>query len=204
MKGVTDSDLRTQSTASCGRSAVQGLRNFRRLPPLTVAVVAVLLTLLASVSPAAASWDSSPCVWGKPEVTVRAHGNYSRWKLQEAIREWNAVSAGQPKFRMVTDGTADVTIRKISDRSVPYDGTKYHRCSGPDIYDSQVRINTVWNTTALTREYVMLHELGHALGLGHSFDEESVMCYCYPYSTRHAAPTAADADRLSALYEAMT
>lgn len=100
------------------------------------------------------------------------------------------------------DGHNDVGWIDIKDPSVL--GVTWYSTS-IDEFDMAIdNRNFTWSTTCanVSGQYdlqtVYLHELGHALGLGHSSDAQAVM-YAY-YSGAHCALSQDDIDGVSALY----
>ncbi|MEO7042692.1 MAG: matrixin family metalloprotease [Gemmatimonadaceae bacterium] len=101
-------------------------------------------------------------------------------EVVSALRAWG--STGSPvTFRVVTDPEpADIVIHWVDHFDAPYDGwtTVTWEASGRIVTGTvglAVHSRDGASLSTLERDQVMLHELGHVLGLPHSYSDQSIM-----------------------------
>ncbi len=133
-------------------------------------------------------------------VYIQQYGNYSSY-MRKAFQAWEAKSRGVVRFKFVT---------KPTDANIEVEFTDFVHCSSPQavgctqyFFGKRGHYSKVYITIG-TKQYkygytgsnvarqiverpfdniygVMLHEAGHAIGLGHSESSGSIM---YPYDLK--------------------
>ena len=95
--------------------------------------------------------------------------------------------------------TADITIKLLTTQDPNYSGFTKPTIVENKMKQASIRIYNSNNITTIQLENLVRHEFGHALGLGHSTDESSIM-----YDLIESEPkliTACDLDGLKGLSE---
>ena len=95
--------------------------------------------------------------------------------------------------------TADITIKLLTTQDPNYSGFTKPTIVENKMKQASIRIYNSNNITTIQLENLVRHEFGHALGLGHSTDENSIM-----YDLIESEPkliTACDLDGLKGLSE---
>lgn len=112
--------------------------------------------------------------WADASATVTAPVALGEgWRVKAAVRKWNNAAGGLVTITYV-DGPADITVRTQPDVQKGMWGE-----AAPLIWEdwslASVDINLYNNVPVEHRHRVVLHEMGHALGLGHTLSRRSVM-----------------------------
>ncbi len=157
--------------------------------------------------------------WENPQriYTYVPAGSRNTELMKEAFAYWTRVTNGKVRFIYVNDiQKAQLRVRFVKDASVSSNhdnalGVTYYKkvktvCKGMscDAYMVLTTIDIADNAPrgALLRKdavfRVMIHEIGHSIGLSHSTDKMSVM---YPTKlSRNQALSKSDFDSLAKLY----
>ncbi|MEI6790080.1 MAG: matrixin family metalloprotease [Myxococcaceae bacterium] len=126
--------------------------------------------------------SEKPLFWNKDTIGVSVESEELRAPLMAAIADWNAVPCGQ--IRLVLDphnnSSNKVVLRQKHEWSFEPNVlamTILSHCGNPAILSKvQIQVNQgnrPW--TYLDYKNILLHELGHFLGLGHSDKLDAVM-----------------------------
>lgn len=187
------------------------LDGMRRAVVLLVGVVALLAGTTSAASaqvgdegPGLTMRLTSTTVCVKPDFPAAG-----RYRINQAVANWNA---GQSSVRLYVGdvpGCSEVLVHryysKTDDRCgyadysrlwagvTQVDGTWQY--GGADVY-----LNDACVLLGCGGKYLTTHELGHALGLGHTRDETSIMSYDYNCKAHHGAIGLSDARALGNLY----
>jgi hypothetical protein len=131
-----------------------------------VLVVAVLALPLALAQSAEAS-PVTGCRFDRSSVGVQVAGNVQGWHVRRALRIWNGVHAGQPHLYLTSRKTAPVKIRRYWQSGTAVDARTSFACGSSHRTTATIRVNAARPLSGAGRATVSVHELGHALGLGH-------------------------------------
>jgi hypothetical protein len=137
---------------------------------LKASAAAVIAAATVSVCAPAQADRPDPLygIWENPVVTVWAAPKVGPgWEVDSALAQWNAV--GVRTFVRVPDRSqANVTIRKKSDARMIAGGpsiTGYANFTSTYGYMDYCAVSVGKTLPKFNRAYVILHELGHCMGL---------------------------------------
>lgn len=181
----------------------------KRLAPLVgAACVGTSLTVIALPQSLAAAYKVfGDCKFSSASITYAQHSNYAT-ASKNAIAAWNG-TATPIYFSAVSSGYMFSIISQDNGDN-GYDGYTYRTCgsnghyatSPVSAYNTYYTVN--YNSTA--RKQLMVHEIGHALGLAHSGTATcSGQPIMYPSSSRyftcgHQNPQPDDVNGVNSLY----
>lgn len=173
-----------------------------------VLICTFLLVLVLIAAPASAS---SLGRWPQGQQTVCVQVRLSQfWGVPNAVRIWNAVGAGQPKFvvRSTCPYEGSVYVTDENQPASPYGGltTVWQNADGTirhaDILMNDDAAKYLPHRQARHwKRYATGHEFGHALGLDHTYGRRgSIMCYCTNWFRNDGTLSRADRLNLRSLY----
>lgn len=165
---------------------VQVARHAGRAEQLVLAILAVPVTLAVGVSTAAAATVfSNERHWaeGSRSLTVVDNTGDPGWghATQAAVAVWKAAGSGLSlTWETGTgecgfDGTRIAVCLADTRRDGPFDGISYDQVDGGHIEGAYLEVCDDCALDQARRDEVVIHELGHALGLDHSDDPSSIM-----------------------------
>ncbi len=157
-------------------------------------------------------------------IPLLVHADFPREyipALERAIKVWEA-NAGHPLFSIVStnyressspakDGKSAIYWLKVweSEKTTEQARTSIYWV-GDQIQEADLRVNaknftfftdTSQNSTGVNLESLLIHELGHVLGLKHNDAEKSVMATYLALQIKREELTAADKQSLSCEYK---
>ena len=142
--------------------------------------------------------------WKKMPIRVYIEDNPKEYIMKKAFNKWKTASNGLVSFEFVSSpAQADISVEFTNN----LDGTAVGLCSYGGVVNGYFTKNTIYlarsestfNRVLTTNEYyrIMLHEIGHALGLPHSDNVSSIM---KPTTTQILTITKDDLKDLRKLY----
>ncbi len=142
--------------------------------------------------------------WEKMPIRVYIEDNPKEYIMKKAFNKWKTASNGLVSFEFVSSpAQADISVEFTNN----LDGTAVGLCSYGGVVNGYFTKNTIYlarsestfNRVLTTNEYyrIMLHEIGHALGLPHSDNVSSIM---KPTTTQILTITKDDLKDLRKLY----
>lgn len=160
----------------------------KRIAPILAAIALGLgLVFVAPAAQAEEPWPTmrltSNTVCVLPDFPVTGSG----WRIHKAVANWNAAQPYVQMTTTVTPGCSEVAVHRYTlagdDRCAYVDYTRHWAeatttVDGVTLYPAaDLFINTACGVTSrCASKVIMEHELGHALGLGHTHgDRSSVM-----------------------------
>lgn len=133
----------------------------------------------------------------------------SKWRVHAAVRNWNEAQSDILFTTSRVDGCAVVTVRRYEKIDGHCGYTSFDNWGPVELIDqvywysgAAVYLND-YCVPALSQrfsKYVVAHELGHAIGLPHSFSKRSIMSYTYNVYSLRGRVGAIDALAVHNLY----
>lgn len=171
-------------------------------------ITAVFVLMLTGVSAISAenNWDKITRGWSTMPIKVYLDNTGDKTKMIEAgFKTWEEKTSGKIRFKFVTkphSGYANIVITTTDNFNDEKAGITHAQFGVNNIYKSSIEIGL---KNAVSREkftddlleIIIIHEIGHALGLNHSPDRKSVM---YPYAILGQKIQQEDLDNLLKLY----
>lgn len=157
-----------------------------------------IVFLFAANSVFASRWQNMP-------IKVFIEENPKEYIMKKAFNKWESASNGLVSFEYVKSASlADINVEftpKLDGKTVglcSYNGTVNGYFTKNTIY--LARNENTFNRVLTTNEYyrIMLHEIGHAIGLPHSENVSSIM---KPTTTQILTITKDDLKDLRELYK---
>jgi len=138
----------------------------RRRSVTAMLALAVFAVPLGLAVPASAS-PVTGCRFTESSVGVQVAGDVGTWHVGRALQIWNGVHAGQPHLYLTTRPTAPVKVRRYWSSGTAVDAWTSYRCGDQQPTTATIYVNAARRLSDASRATVSVHELGHALGLGH-------------------------------------
>ncbi|WP_394831550.1 matrixin family metalloprotease [Pendulispora rubella] len=177
--GVAPEALAESLRQSSGKDSVRVLRH-ESAPAATLAPNDCQYGQAHSITCPISYWTNNG--WGHPQVGFNDHSG-SGWPTDNAVYKWNQVQGLDSLYKWNAcpsgGGTHCVNVYSGNYGDTGWVGLT-HFVSGPGAFadgGTKVELNDYYAPNTFTRNCVVTHELGHALGLGHNDWSGDVMYY---------------------------